>query len=227
MNDTQEDQGGIRPSSGISPSNGLRVSNGIQSSGEAERLAREADRHREADRIERREADALAGLAQAFKEQFGFELILTPDDAGKVIYGYGKIILELRAVAGGVASLGGGEATVPSFPFRGYIEAVSGVPKIRIQNGDINSDVPPEVQGGSAPVDYDTDDYVYYVSAEFDTDGVYTGPVTVGRAASVPSDTATVAYRRIFEVQDGEVLQSVQNSLEVIMCAGVASWGSV
>jgi len=108
-------------------------------------------------------------------------------------------------------------------PFRGSI--TSGV--LRIQNGDINSDVPPEVQGGSSPVDYDTDDYVYYVSAEFDANGVYTGPVAVGRAASVPADTSTVAYRRIFEVQSGAVLQSVQNSLEVIMCAGVASWGSV
>lgn len=108
-------------------------------------------------------------------------------------------------------------------PFKGTI--TSGV--LRIQNGDINSDVPPEVQGGSSPVDYDTDDYVYYVSAEFDADGVYVGPVAVGRGASVPADTSTVAYRRIFEVLDGSVMQSVQNSLEVIMCAGVASWGSV
>jgi hypothetical protein len=125
------------------------------------------------------------------------------------------------------AVFGGGDAPGPSYPFRGYIKNVSGTLKVRIQNGDINSDVPPEVQGGSSPVDYDTTNNVYYVSATFDSDGAYTGPVAVGRGSSVPDNTLTVAYRRIFEVSGGLVMQSVQNSLEVASCAGEFSWGSV
>jgi len=88
--------------------------------------------------------------------------------------------------------------------------------------------VPPEVQGGSAPVDYDDSDKVYWVDAEFDSMGVFTGPVVVGRGASLPANTATHAYRRIFEVSGGVILQSVTSSLEVASCGvGVYSWGSV
>ena len=114
-------------------------------------------------------------------------------------------------------------ATLAPHPFQGY--KGSGV--LRIRNGDANSIVPPEVQGGSSPYDYDLDDYVYYIDATYDVSG-FTGNVAIGRDSSVPSDTATHAYRRIFEVLDGKILPSVQNSLEVFRCGDSAySWGSV
>lgn len=211
---------------GIRPSGGLQASGGLTSSADAEKQGQESGLAIEQRRRQRAEDMALAGFAQAFKDVFGFEVIITPDNAGRVIYGNGKITLELRMPKPGGQAIAS-DPTPASFPFRGYIESVSGTPKVRIQNGDVNSEVPPEVQGGSAPVDYDTDDYVYYIEAEVDEDGIFTGTVSIGRGASVPADTDSVVHRRLFEVQDGEVLQSVQNSLEFAMCAGFVSWGSV
>lgn len=227
----QEDQGQIRPSSGISPSNGLRPSGGLMASGEAERLAREADSYRETDKFERRRGASLSGLAQAFKEQFGFEIIITPDDAGKVIYGDGKITFELRAPTGGVASLGM-DAAPPEHPLQLYTETVSGATKVRVRYGTVWGLVPPEVQGGASPADITPSNGLkVWARVTVDTDGLPTA-AEIGNGASVPSITSTLGYYLIGEmtVSGGAVTlnQAVTHSLNGQCCGtSVYNWWGV
>ena len=130
-----EGEKGMRPSSGISSSSGLT------SSSDAQQQAN--DGYRAVDERKRNKETASAAIESEadFFEAFGFIIEVTPDDAGRVVFGDNRITIELTPKEVEEADAAE-EAATPTHPFQMSNATAAGVLKVRFKPGYVNSQLP-------------------------------------------------------------------------------------
>lgn len=210
---------------------GVRASDGLASSNDVEANAAQVGKAIENRKRERKDKAEKAALADNFKEEFGFDVIITPDRAGRVIFGNGKFTLELNMPEQEEAEAQDATAA-PTHPFQLYQVTVAEVKKVRVRYGDVNSYVPPGVQGGSSPIDITpVDGLLIWVRADVDEDGNVVS-TALGSGSTLPDDDDTTGYRLIGQMAVDEggnitLYQSVTHSLGHQMCGGSTHnfWG--
>lgn len=125
---------------------------------------------------------------------------------------------------------GGGGSGAQSHPLQLYKATVSGVVKIRVRYGSVWGAAPPEVQGGSAPVDITPSDGLQvWARVTVDAAGLPTARA-IQSGSSVPSNTSTLGYFLIGQVSvvgtTVTPMNAVTHSLNGEMCAGLFKfWG--
>lgn len=225
------------------PATGIRSSEGITSSADAEHQARAGYAEADAKALAKKQAMALADLSQAFKDAFGFELIITPDNAGRVLYGDGKIMLELSSPSEESEA----QDIDTSHPFLAILSKVSSAWKVTI---NANSYLFPSIDAADPLVDAYTITDIgnpLAVSGKGNaylegTRGASTDPWTVAvkySAVGMTPDFGAATWQAEFDATDGwqkkfryllaavtsdgggsyEVVQRARSHMALILCA--------
>lgn len=173
---------GIRGSGGLQSSGGLKSSSDVEAQAASEGAAMKS----RADAKHQR--DAMQELATAFVEKFGFEVIVKPDSAGRVIYGNNKFTLELRIPA---PAQGGGAAAAEEEPKTFFTTAADagGVTKVYVTAGAINS--VPVIAAVYTVADGDS----VWIELTWNAGGTLVTAASVAVGASMPANTATLSYK--------------------------------
>lgn len=153
-----------------------------------------SDGYRAVDGHKRNKEMASAAIESAadFFEQFGFIIEVTPDDAGRVVFGDNRITIELTPKEVEEADAAE-ETAAATHPFQLSNATTGGVAKVKIRFGMVNAITPT----GMDPVDGQTltvgsSGYVV-LAVTTNTSGVATSAV-ISIAASVPADTSTLGH---------------------------------
>jgi hypothetical protein len=183
-------------------------------------------------RRERQAGAALAGFAMAFKDEFGFELELKPDNAGRLVFGDNKVTIELWDRNPVDVALGDDDVAPANHPLQLYTATVDGDPVVRVRYGSVWGMVPEEVDGGGAPASFTpSDGLLVWAEVTVDADGL---PVdsAIASGDEIPADTTTTGHFLIGQVAvSGSAVtlhQAVTHSLNGQTCGSlVYNWWAV
>ena len=228
-----EGEKGMRPSSGISSSSGLT------SSSDAQQQANDGYRAVDERRRNKETASAAIESEADFFEEFGFIIEVTPDDAGRVVFGDNRITIELTPKEVEEADAAEEGTAAPTHPFQLSDASEGATLKVRIKFGMVNSLTPGGMGDVAEPDLILTVTATKYVVLTVTTDsgGIATS-AAISLETTVAGDTATSAKQALglvtYTAAAGAVpasiafSQVVAGSLRHQMCGGtIHQWGGV